>query len=348
MHAQRRAEPRRAAGGHHMRGAGNVIAHHFGGELAQEQAAGVADPAGPRPGIRRHQAQVLRGDAVGHGDGLRKVVHQDDAALPFQSAADGVGAGVGGNLIVQLRGHRLNQSGGVGDQDGGGHRVVFRLGDEVGGAEARVGGFVGHNDGFRGAEHAVNVHLPLHHSLGTGDEHIAGAADFVHLGDAFRAVGQGADGRDAAHLIDGIHAGDAGGGEDGGVEGRRALPRGGQDDLGHAGHAGGDGGHQHGGGVSRRAAGGIQADPFQRTDQFAQAAAQVNPVAGQSGAVKVGDAGGGQFQGLLQVVRGGVPGRVQFRCGDAQIVRCGAVQQPGVAADGGVALVPHGLQHLPD
>ena len=269
---------------------------------------------------------MLRRDAVGDGNGFVEIVNQDDAALPFQGMADGIGAGVAGDLDVQLGLDGGNQGVGVGDQDGGGHGVVLGLGDEVGGAEDRVGRLVGQHDGFGGAKHAVDVHLALHHALGIGDENVAGAANLVNLADGFGSVGQRADGRHAANLIYGVHAGDAGGGQHGGVERFAAAAGSGQDNLADAGDAGRDGGHQHSGRVGRRSAGSVEANTLQGAHQLAEATAQVNPVAGQRGLVKLGDAAGGQFQRLLQVVGGVVPGGVQLGRRDLEVVQVGVVQ----------------------
>ena len=46
--AERGAETGGASGGHHVRRAGDVVAHHFRRELAEEKATGVANPAGPQ------------------------------------------------------------------------------------------------------------------------------------------------------------------------------------------------------------------------------------------------------------------------------------------------------------
>ena len=134
------------------------------------------------------------------------------------------------------------------------------------------------------------------------------------------------------------------------VELSGSLPRRGgrQDDLADAGDAGRYGSHQDGGRVGCGAAGSVETDTLQGANQFAEAAAQVNPVAGQRGFVELGDAAGGQFQRLFQVRRRVVPGCVQLGLGHLQIVKLGIVQQFGVAADGGVAPGADIAQHLQD
>ena len=76
---QAAAQPRRAAGGQHVIGAGGVIARGFGAERPDEDAAGVSRPASSR--LRVGNAQVLGREAVGNLDRLLERAHQDDGAV---------------------------------------------------------------------------------------------------------------------------------------------------------------------------------------------------------------------------------------------------------------------------
>ena len=189
---------------------------------------------------------------------------------------------------------------------------MLGLGNQIGGAKVGLGGFIGDNDSFGGAKDAVNVHLALHQLFGIGHEYVARPANLVHFGNGFRAIGHSGDGRRAADLIDGIHAGNLGGGQYRRVQGFVAAPGSGQDDFLDPGDPGGNSRHQHGGGIGGGAAGGVQADPFQGEGHFPQALGQVNPMAGPGSPVKVGNAPGRQLQGGFQFRGYGSPGLGQF------------------------------------
>ena len=208
MHAEGRSESGGAAGGHHMAGAGDVVAHYLRGKLTQEEAPGVFDLAGPGPRVGDHQAQVLRRDSIGQLYGLFQIIQHHRPPLPFQGLPGHFSPWRGGQLPVQLQFNLAEQFFRGGDQYRGGQRVVLRLRDQVGGAKAGLGGFIRDDNGLGGTKDPVDGHLALDQLLGVGHEHVAGAANLVNLGNRLGTVGHRGDGRHAPHLIEGIDSGD--------------------------------------------------------------------------------------------------------------------------------------------
>ena len=238
VHAQGGTEPGRASRGHHVTGAGDVVANDFRRVFTQEQTAGVLDLADPGPRVVQQQAKVLRSDAVHQVHGLFQGIDQHHPSLAVKRRLGDVASGLGGQHPFYLGVHLIDQFLTVGDQDRGCQRVVLRLGDEVGGAEAGVGRFVGQHDGLGGAEYAVDVHLALDQLLGIGHEDVAGAADFVYFWNGVRSVGHGRDGRHSAHLVEGVHSGYLRGDYHRRVQRFSPLGRRAEDDLADAGHPG--------------------------------------------------------------------------------------------------------------
>ena len=218
---------------------------------------------------------------------------------------------------------------------------MLRLPDEVGGAEAGVGGVVGNQDGLRGAVDAVDVHLALHQLLGVGHEDVTGAADLVYLGDRLSAIGHGPDGRHAADLVYGVDPGDLRRRQHRRVQRLASPARCAQDDLPDTGDPGRNGGHQHRRGIGGGTAGGVQAHPVQGPDQLSQAFLPVHPIPGQDGPVELYYPLGGQLQGLAQIGRH-LGSRLRHLGGaDLQLVQLQAVEQLGVTPDRGVSLGAH-------
>ena len=256
------AEAGGASGGHYVAGSSDVVPHDLWRKLPQEETAGVFHPSHPGPGVGDHQAEVLRRHSVGQLHRLSNIRHQYRLPLARQGAAGQLLPRHTHQLPFQLLLHTPHQLKGGGHQDGRSHGVVLGLGDEIGGAKGRVSRFVGDEDGLRGAEDAVNVHLPLHQLLGVGDQDIARPADFVHPGDRLGAKGHGRNGRDTSNLVYGIDSSDLRRQQHRRVQRRLAPPWRGQDDFAHAGDAGRYGRHQHRGRIGRGAARRVQAHPL--------------------------------------------------------------------------------------
>ena len=108
-------------------------------------APGVAHPVGDRGGVGRLDLQVLGAVRVDDPQALVDAVDQDDRGLPAGERRDDPVLDVlgGRDLRLQLLLDRVRERHGVGDEDGGGQRVVLGLADQVGGDVHRVGGVVG-------------------------------------------------------------------------------------------------------------------------------------------------------------------------------------------------------------
>ena len=136
--------------GKHVIGACVVVADGFGGILAHEHGAGVADGGQHFPGRGGAEFHVFGGDAVGHVHAHGKVGHEDDGSPVFEGGAGDVDAGQFGHAAVEGGGNAIGEQRARGDENGRGELVVFGLGEHVGGDPFRIGAFVGKHENFAG------------------------------------------------------------------------------------------------------------------------------------------------------------------------------------------------------
>ena len=238
-----------------MVGAGHVVSQGLGAPGAHEDGAGVADLAQEAHGVLAVQLQVLGGHHVdGLGGRVKRLGHHDDAAVVQARAGDVLARGLG-HQALGGRKDAVGQRGVAGHQVAAGKRVVLGLSHEVGCHHHGVGRGVGQHADLRGAGHHVDAHVARDVALGGRHVGVAGADNLVARGDGLGAVGHGADGLGAADGVDLVDAGQGRGGQGVGREGPVTLGRGHHDHARHAGHLGGNGVHEHGGGVLGAAAG---------------------------------------------------------------------------------------------
>ena len=84
VHAEGGGVARRARGGEHMAGAGEVVTHRLGGVVAEEDGPGVADAAGDPLRAVGQDLEVLRGPPVGDLDRLPHRRHHDHQTVALQ------------------------------------------------------------------------------------------------------------------------------------------------------------------------------------------------------------------------------------------------------------------------
>ena len=284
---------------------------------------------------------MFRGDLVGQGRGLLLIASQDEGAAGAQGGGDDLLALHGRQETVDGSGHLVEVGRVPGNQDGLGVLVVFGLREEVHGDPFRGRAAVAEDEDLRGAGHHVDTHLAEDGALGGGDVDIARANDLVHRRHRRGAIGQC---RHRLGAADGEDPVDAGG------VGRRQhefvqFAGGGghhHDQLRHPGHLGGDGVHQHRGGIGRLAAGDIEPHPVQGSDLLAEEGAvglDVAP-AGQGLVFRVGaDAPRRRLQGGALGGGDGLPGLGQPGGWDLQVRRAGglpAVEAAGIVQQGRV------------
>ena len=117
---------------------------------------------------------------------------------------------------------------GVGDEDGGGQRVVLGLADQVGGDVHRVGGGVREDRDLGRAGLGVDADAAREVALGGGDPDVAGAGDHVGGRAGLGAVREHRDGLGAAGRVHLVDAEQRAGGEDRGVRQAAELLLGGE------------------------------------------------------------------------------------------------------------------------
>ena len=222
---------------------------------------------------------------------------------------------------------------------------MLGLGKQVGGDPGGVVLAVGDDQDLRRPGDHVDADGAEDLALGGGHVGVARADDLVHRSDGFGAEGEGGDGLGAADAVDLGDAGQLGGGQHQRIEdaiGRRHRHHQALD----AGHLGGQGIHQHGRGIGRRAAGNVKPRRGQGRPAIAQAQPRlvdVIEVLGLLAAVEIGDAAGRQGERLEGVGVARTAGGGQFIGRHAQGLgrQIVAVEALGVGDEGGVAPGPH-------
>ena len=235
-------------------------------------------------------------------------------------------------------------------RSGGAVGAVLGLGHEVDGDEVGGGRFVGHHHQLRRAGGGLDADHAGHLPLGQRDVDVARSDDDVDRPDGLGAVGHGGDGLGAAdpvHLVDGQ---EGGGGQRGLGDGAVGAGRHAQGDLGHAGHLGRDGGHQHGGRVHRPPAGDVATGPVDRPDEVADddALPLVARLVLHLGAVVGHDLVAGELERLPEPRRHGGQGVGEVTRGHPEVLQLAAVEAGGEVPQGVVAPLADVGDDLPD
>ena len=357
LHGQPAGVAGAAARGQHVVGAGEVVAERDRRVRADEDRTGVADLRRDGRRLGGVDLQVLGGVRVHDLEAGGHIVDQHDAGLaPGERRGDALGVLGARHLGGQLALDRAGQLLGVGDQHGGGQRVVLGLADQVGGDVDRVGGAVGEDRDLGRARLGVDADHALEQAFGRGHENVAGAGDEVDRTALLRAVGEHRDRLRAARRVHLVDAEQRARGEDDRVrQPAELLLRGrGDRERGHAGLLRGHDVHHHAGGVDGLAARDVQADPLDRHPALGDGAAR-DDLRGDVGAALVAVDEPGAAYALLQRVAyagvealQGLPDRLR---GHARRLEAHAVETLGVVPYGGgsamsdvVADGPHLLQ----
>mgnify|MGYP007084019639 CR=1 FL=1 len=107
--------------------------------------------------------QVLRGDAVGHLDGLGEVTHQDGSRLRTpQCGRCPLPVPGRAQSALKSRIDGVRQLRGVGDEDAAGIGIVLRLGEQVGGHVLGVGPGVGQDGDLGGSCLGIDADRRIH------------------------------------------------------------------------------------------------------------------------------------------------------------------------------------------
>ena len=254
IHAQGREEPGRAVGRQDVVGSRVVIAQGLRRVAAQENGARVADFGHDLEGILRDDLQVLGGDGIGRLDELVQGLSHENIAVILDGLADDISPGKLFDEAVDLLRDPVRQGLVRREQDGAGHGVVLRLGQEVRRDVSGVRRVVCQDQDLTGSRDRVDAGHAEAGLFGQGDKNIAGAGDLVDAGNGLCAVGKGRDGLGPAHLVDLIRAGDVR--CDQGARGGFSIRAGGRRDHDpfHARHFGRNHVHQDTGRIGRPSA----------------------------------------------------------------------------------------------
>ena len=169
------------AGGQHVVGAGAVVAERHRRVRADEDRAGVADPGGVGRRVGGLDLEVLGGVGVDHVEALLEVVDEHDArtARPVSAVRIRSTCRVAATCLSSSASTSSASAQRVGDQHGGGHRVVLGLADQVGRDVRRVGGVVGEDRDLGRPGLGVDADDALEQPLGGDGVDVARPGDQV-------------------------------------------------------------------------------------------------------------------------------------------------------------------------
>ena len=248
-----------------MVGTGNVVTHALGRPAAQEHRTCVLDLAQKLPRLAHRDLQMLGSDGIDYIKRLLQALAGNDQTMVQRIARNLRARG----LLDQLVDSRLDVGHHLGDggnQIAGSLGVMLGLGHEVYCHELGDGVLVCKHADLAGAGDHIDAAIAAHELLCRRHKGVAGAGDLVDCGNGGRAVGHGTDGLGTTGFENAVHARHACSSQGVGVDLAVFLRRRAHDDLSHAGHARGDGVHEHRGGVLGTATGHVDAHAVERGD----------------------------------------------------------------------------------
>mmetsp|Transcript_10602 Transcript_10602/g.26114 ORF Transcript_10602/g.26114 Transcript_10602/m.26114 type:complete len:270 (+) Transcript_10602:535-1344(+) len=217
---------------------------------------------------------MFRRKLVAHGNALVNVPAQYRERLFERLPRRGsIGLRERLHLLRYLLVHRVDHPPVIADQYRPCHHVVLRLRDKIGRDDLRIRSFVRDDEDLARSREHVDAAVPVHDRFRGRDPLVPRSDDDVarrHRGYGLlavrarfgaHAVRHGADGLCAAHAQHDVGAGD--------VRSCEGYGRGsgrGEDDVGTSGRAGGDDGHDDGGGEGVPSSGGVASGGTTRTD----------------------------------------------------------------------------------
>ena len=141
---------------------------------------------------------------------------------------------------------------------------MFGLSKQVPHQILRLRLYIAEDEDFTGSGHRIDPHHTINLPFGLRHPSVARSGYFLDVWNAFRTVGQGADGLGAPDGVDLIHVQQGRGGHD--VAMGQSVPArwGGQNDPRHAGDLGRNHVHQQRGGINRPPTGNINTHPLHR------------------------------------------------------------------------------------
>ena len=175
--------------------------------FADEDGTGVADPGRHLSGVACLDLQVLRRVGIRHLHRLVEITHQQyGRLLSCQRSADTLPVPCLRHLALQFTFHSLSEGDRVRDQDGGSHRVVLRLRDQVGRDISGVRGGVCDDGDFGWACLGVDANDSPQQALRRHHVDVSRARDHRHWGtEALDPMGEH---RNGLGTTDGIDLGD--------------------------------------------------------------------------------------------------------------------------------------------
>ena len=209
-----------------------------------------------------------------------------------------------------------------GEERGEAAEAVLCLGEEIGGDPVGIGGVVGKDEDFTGAGEKIEGDASEELAFGFDDPGAAGAEDFADGADGAGAEGEGGDGLGAADPVNLVDSAVGEGGEEGGVDAAFGISGCDGCDAGDSCFAGESGGHDGRGDEGRGAAGNVKSHTGEGIEAFADdgtLAVAHEPGFTKAAAGEGGDVVAGGDKGFLR--GGGESGECggDFAGGDGEI-----------------------------
>ena len=247
-----------------MVGTGNIIAERLGAPSAHKDGAGVANAAEQAHRVLAVQLQVLGRHGIHRLDGGSHVGGHHDGALIVERSTRDLGTRRLRHQDIDACLDLARKLLVAGHQIAGCQRIVLGLGHQVGRDHHGLGRGIGQHADFGGASDHVDTHVARDNLLGRSDKGVARAGDLVDARNGLGAVRQRGHGLSATHHIDLVHAAELCRGERVGTDQAVFLRRGHHNHALDAGNLGGNGIHEHRGGILRATAGHIDASRRER------------------------------------------------------------------------------------
>ena len=177
---------------------------------ADENRTGIADPGGQRLGLLGDDLEMFGRQPIDERHRVFETLGDDDGAEIAPACAGYVTARQGRELARQALFDGIGEPGAVGHEDRLRRRIMFGLGQEVGGDPVGIGRRIGEHQHFRRAGDHVDADRAEDAALGGRHIGVAGPDDLGDRGDGLGAIGERRDRLRAADAVNLVDAGETG------------------------------------------------------------------------------------------------------------------------------------------
>lgn len=191
-----------AAGGQHVARAGNIIAKHRRGIIAEEYRAGGGDLSGNPAAVLRHNLAMFWGKPISDGNGCLQVFDLQAPTVAGKGFLNMRRARLFGELGFDGCQNLFYETFGSGEQDDSfSAGAVFGLRHQVGGRPVRLGGFIGDDQDLAWPRQEVDGDLAEQGTFGGDYVGVARSEDFADRANGRCPASHGCNGLGAANSV---------------------------------------------------------------------------------------------------------------------------------------------------